>query len=89
MRMCFFIYVVHHNKDRASLSHGTLERLLQLHLDNDFQAENYDHAIELFLTEYSDGTVRKRARHAYPSKQKNKQSTSHHFRKYTMLFVEV
>ena len=55
-------------------SHETLEPLLQLSLDNVFQAENYDHAIELFLTEYPDGTVRKLTRHldghAYPSKRK-------------------
>ena len=56
-------------KERHSLSHNTLERLLQLRCD-----ENYEHAIELFLHKYPDGTVRKRSRHidghVYTKKQR-------------------
>ena len=58
------------------MSHETLERLLQLRIDSDFSAINYIHAIELFLTEYPDGSVRKRARrldsHSYPSTRKSR-----------------
>ena len=65
-----------YNKDRASMSHETLERLLQLRIDSDFSAKNYMHAVELFLTEYPDGSVRKRARrldgHSYPSTRKSR-----------------
>ena len=38
-------------KERHSLSHGTLERLLQLRCDENYDEENYEHAIELFLHE--------------------------------------
>ena len=48
-----------YNKDRASMSHETLERLLQLRIDSDFSAKNYMHVVELFLTEYPDGSIRK------------------------------
>lgn len=61
-------------KERMSLSHETLERLLQLRCDNDYSASNYDHAIDLFISQYPDGTVRKRERridgHTYTKKKK-------------------
>ena len=58
------------------MSHETLERLLQLQIDIDSSAKNYMHAVELFLTEYPDGSARKRARrldgHSYPSTHKSR-----------------
>ena len=50
-------------KHRMSLSNETLERLLQLRGASNFNPSNYEHAIELFLTEYPDGTTRKRPSH--------------------------
>ena len=47
-----------------SLNHETVERILQLlSSKQDYLVEAYDHAIELFLTKYPDGTVRKQGRH--------------------------
>ena len=48
-----------------SLNHQTLERILHLRsAGKDYRIETYDHAIDLFLTEFpDDGTVRKRPRH--------------------------
>ena len=62
-------------KDRLSMNNETLERILQLRFGTgDYSIEQYDHAIDLFLTEYPDGTVRKRRRqldgHNYLSKRK-------------------
>ena len=36
-----------------------VENVLQLRLDQDYSPQCYDHVIELFLSEYPDGTVRK------------------------------
>ena len=57
------------------------ERILQLQsAGKDYGIEMYDHAIDLFLTEFPDGTVRKRPRHAdehnYCKKQNESASTS-------------
>ena len=47
-----------------SLNHQTLERILQLRsAGKDYCIEMYDHAIDLFLTEFPNGIVRKRPRH--------------------------
>ena len=47
-----------------SLNHQTLERILQLwSAGKDYCIETFNHAIDLFLTEFSDGTVRKRPHH--------------------------
>ena len=64
------------SKERMSLNHQTLERILQLRsAGKDYCIETYDHAINLFLTEFPDGTVRKRPSHVdghnYSKKRKN------------------
>ena len=47
-----------------NLNHQTLERILQLRsAGKDYRIETYDHAINLFLTEFPDGTARKHPRH--------------------------
>ena len=46
-----------YTKERQSLHHETLEKLLMLRCDNDYDVGNYSHAIELFLNEYPDGTI--------------------------------
>ena len=52
------------SKERMNLNHQTLERILQLQsAGKDYCIETYDHAIDLFLTEFPHGTVRKRPRH--------------------------
>ena len=52
------------SKERMSLNHETLERILQLRsIVKDYCIETYDHAIDLFLTEFPNGTVRKRPCH--------------------------
>ena len=42
----------------------------------DYKPSKYDHAIELFLSEYPNGDVRKRGRHldghSYPEKRKSR-----------------
>ena len=49
------------SKERMSLNHQTLERVLQLRsASKGYRIETYDHAIDLFLTEFPNGTVRKR-----------------------------
>jgi hypothetical protein len=58
-----------------SLNHETLERILQLRSSRqDYSLESYNHAIDLFLTEYPDGSVQKQGRHvdghSYPTKRK-------------------
>lgn len=65
------------SKERMSLNHETLEQILQLRCSTqDYSLESYDNAIDLFLTEYPDGTVRKQGRHldghAYPAKRKKR-----------------
>ena len=65
-------------KERQSLHHETLERLLILRCDDDYDAGNYSHAIELFLNEYPDGAIRKRSRLAdgYVSSRKMTKTSS-------------
>ena len=62
------------NKEWSSLKNSTLESLLRLRSDRDFAEERYEHAINIFLTEYPNGQVRKLPRHldghSYPSKRK-------------------
>ena len=50
------------SKERKSLSNSALENILRLRCDQDFSPQRYSHAIELFLSEYPDGTVRKGSR---------------------------
>ena len=57
------------------MNNKILGRILQFQFrTGDYSIEQYDHAIDLVLTEYPDGTVRKRRRqpdgHNYPSKRK-------------------
>ena len=57
------------------MNNKILGRILQFQFrTGDYSIEQYDHAIDLVLTEYPDGTVRKRQRqpdgHNYPSKRK-------------------
>ena len=40
----------------------TIENILRLCLNQDYSPQRYDDAIELFLSDYPDGTVRKRKR---------------------------
>ena len=62
------------SKERNRLSKESLERLLQLYGSKSLESQNFDHAIQLFLTEYPDGSVRKRPRHLnghnYPTQRK-------------------
>ena len=60
-----FSYLWHQlSKEWMSLNHQTFERILQLRsAGKDYCIETYDHAIDLFLTEFPNGTVRKRPRH--------------------------
>ena len=45
------------------MSNETLERFLQFWFaTGDYSIKQYDHAIDLFLTEYPDGTARKKRR---------------------------
>ena len=44
------------SKEGMSLNHQPLERILQLRsAGKDYRIETYDHAIDLFLTEFPDG----------------------------------
>ena len=60
------------SKERQLLKNDTLEDILRLRSDMDYKPSKYDHAIELFLSEYRNGDVRKRGRHLdgqnYPEK---------------------
>ena len=53
-----------------------MEDILRLRSDMDYKPSKYDHAIELFLSEYPNGDVRKRGRHldghSYPEKRKSR-----------------
>lgn len=66
------------SKERQSLDNNTLEDILRLRCDSDHSEERYGHAIELFLSEYPNGEVRKRRRrldgHEYPSKRSTPQN---------------
>ena len=63
-------------KERTSLSNDSLEMLLRMRNDSNFSKERYGNAVNKFLTEYPDGTLRKGKRrlagHKYP---KNRKST--------------
>ena len=48
------------SKECQSLKHDNLELLLHIRLDNDQNKERYGDAVEMFLKEYSDGTIRKK-----------------------------
>ena len=60
------------SKERQLLKNDPLEDILSLRSDMDYKPSKYDHAIELFLSEYRNGDVRKRGRHLdghnYPEK---------------------
>ena len=62
------------SKERQLLKNDTLEDILRLRSDMDYKPSKYDHATELFLTEYPNGDVRKRGRHLdghnYPKNEK-------------------
>ena len=52
------------SKEWISLNHQTLETILQLwSAGKDYHTETYDHAIDLFLTEFPNDTIRKRPCH--------------------------
>ena len=51
------------SKERQSLSHEILEMLLHIQSDVDQSKKPYGGAIEMFLTEYPDSTIRKRKHH--------------------------
>ena len=59
------------SKEWQSMKHETLEILLRIRSDVDLREEQYSDAVDMFLSEYPDGTVRKRKRHLqghkYPS----------------------
>ena len=50
------------SKERQSLSHEMLEMLLHIRPDVDQSKDQYGGTVEMFLTEYPDGTVCKRKR---------------------------
>ena len=64
-----------YTKERLSLGNETIEALLRLRGDSDFTAKNYDGAIDAFLSQHPDGTLRSAKRHVgghnYPSKRKS------------------
>ena len=47
------------SKDWQSMNIKTIENIFWLCLDQDYSPQRYDYAIELFLSEYTDGIVRK------------------------------
>ena len=61
------------------MGNDTIEALLRLRGDSDFTAKNYDGAIDAFLSQHPDGTLRSVKRHVaghnYPSKRKSTAST--------------
>ena len=69
------------SKDRQSMKHDTLEILLRIRSDDDQRKGRYEDAVQMFLNEYPDGTVRKRKRHLqghdYPSRRVSTQKKSH------------
>ena len=64
------------SKDRQSLKNDTLEDILRLRSGMDYKPSKYDHANELFLSEYPNGDMRKRGRRLdgrnYPEKRKSR-----------------
>ena len=60
-----------------SLNHQTLERILQLQSAGKvYCIETYDYAINLFLTEFPDGTVRKHPHHVDGHNYSKKQNVN-------------
>ena len=63
------------SKERQLLKNNTLEDILHLRSDMDYKPSKYDYAIELFLSKYPNGNVRKRGRHLdghnYPEKRQS------------------
>ena len=63
------------------MRHDTLEILLHIWSDVDLSEERYRDAIDMFLNEYLDGTVRKRKLHLqghqYPSCRLSKKNPHH------------
>ena len=60
-----------------SLNHQTLERILQLQSAGQvYCIETYDYAINLFLTEFLDGTVRKHPHHVDGHNYSKKQNVN-------------
>ena len=45
--------------ERQALKNTMIEHILRLRCDQDFSEQRYEHAIDFFLMEYPDGTVRK------------------------------
>ena len=68
-------------KEKQSLSHEMLEMLLHIQSGVDQSKEQYGGAVEMFLTEYPDGTIRKRKHclqgHAYPQIAKSTKKPTH------------
>ena len=62
------------------MKHDTLEILLRIRSDVNLHEEWYSDAVDMFLNEYPDGTVRKRKRylqgHKYPLRRVSKKT--HH-----------
>ena len=62
-------------KEHQLLKNDTLEDILRLRSDMDYKPSKYNHVIELFLSEYPNGDLRKRGRHLdghnYPKKWKS------------------
>ena len=56
-----YLFILVETVHERSLQHKeTLERILQFQFETgDYSIEQYDNVINLFLTEYPDGTVRK------------------------------
>ena len=69
------------SKERQSMKHDTLELLLHVRSDDDQSKERYKEAVEMFLSEYPDGTIRKKKRHlqghVYPAERKSTKKQSH------------
>ena len=51
------------SKERQSLKYDTLEIILHIGLHNHQSKERYGEAVEMFLKEYPDGTIRKEKHH--------------------------
>ena len=71
-----FHFLVGFLERTPTVKNDTLEDILRLRSDMDYKPSKYDHATELFLSEYPIGDVRKRGRHLdghnYPEKRKSR-----------------
>lgn len=69
------------SKERQSLKNDTLELLLHIRSDDDQSKERYKDAVDMFLNEYPDGTIRKKKRHlqghVYPSNRTSQKKHRH------------